>query len=313
MIRVLFHYEAGPELRRKLLEFRKSGVEVECCDQADDDRYKALLKEVDVLWHVLRPVEGTHIAAAKKLKLIQKIGVGVNTIDLEAARNRNIAVCNMPGTNSRAVAEMTLMLMLSTLRLQPKLDALCRTGQWTPDDKTRETLEEIGGKTVGLVGMGDIPRILAPMLEAMNARVVYHSRAPGDVNYPYLSLPELLQISDIVSLHIPLSQETRAIMNSKTFATMKSGAVFVNTARGGLVDETALYGALTSGRLKAAGLDVFAEEPVNSDNPLLGLDQVIPAPHIAWLTKETLQRSLIVAMSNTLAVMHGEEPSHRIV
>lgn len=312
MIRVLFHYEAGPGLLTKLEALKARGLNVTCCDQSDEASFDRLIREADVLWHVLRPVTEAHIASAANLKLIQKIGVGVNTINIEAARQRNIPVCNMPGTNSRAVAEMTLLLMLSTLRLQPRLDRLCRTGQWVPDAATREALQEIGGKTVGLVGFGDIPRMLAPMLEAMGARIIYTSRSAKDAPYEHVPFARLLEISDIISLHVPLTPETTHMIGAEQISAMKQGAILINTARGGLVDEAALYSALTSGHLKAAGLDVFDPEPASAANPLFQLDQVVPAPHAAWLTNETFDRSLDVALANTLAVMDGGSLQHRV-
>jgi phosphoglycerate dehydrogenase-like enzyme len=312
MIKVLFHYEAGPNLLAKLDALKARNIDVTCCDQSDDETFEALLRETDVLWHVLRPITLDHFVHAPSLKLIQKIGVGVNTIDLEAAKARGVSVCNMPGTNTRAVAEMTLLLILSALRIQPRLDALCRSGQWIPDEATRESLQELHGKTVGLVGFGDIPSLLAPILEFMGAKVIYASRSEKDVPYAHVSLDTLISQSDIVSLHIPLNQETAHTIGADELSRMKRGAILINTARGGLVDESALYDALCSGHLKSAGLDVFDPEPAAGSNPLFQLDNVIPAPHIAWLTNETFDRSLEVAVANTLAVVNGRPLRHRV-
>ena len=313
MINVLFHYEAGSNLLNKLGTLKAQGINVTCCDQTDDETFEALLPETDALWHVLRPVTPDHVANAPRLKLIQKIGVGVNTIDLNAAQARNIPVCNMPGTNTRAVAEMTLLLILSALRIQPRLDALCRSGQWLPDETTRESLQELYGKTVGLVGFGDIPGLLAPILEFMGANVIYTSRSDKQVPYERVPLDALIAQSDIVSLHIPLNDETAHTISADEIARMKPGSILINTARGGLVDETALYQALQSGHLKSAGLDVFDPEPAAGSNPLFKLDNVIPAPHVAWLTNETFDRSLDVAVANTLAALSGTPLRHRVI
>ena len=312
MINVLFHYEAGPKLLARLASLETQGLKVTCCDQSDDISFEKAIRSADVLWHVLRPVTASHISSAPSLKLIQKIGVGVNTIDLDAARAHKIAVCNMPGTNSRAVAEMTLLLILAALRLQPRLDSLCRSGDWVPDTSTRESLQEIGGKTVGLVGFGDIPQLLAPMLEAMGARVIYTARAPKDAPYEHVSLEGLISHADIVSLHVPLTDETSKMIGKSEIASMKRDAILINTARGGLVDEAALYDALVSGHLKSAGLDVFDPEPAIASNPLFQLDQVVPAPHVAWLTNETFERSLDIAVANTVAVIEGKPLQHRV-
>ncbi len=313
MTKVLFHYEAGPKLLAKLDALKSRDIDVTCCDQTDDKTFETLLKDADVLWHVLRPLTQTHIENAPSLKLIQKIGVGVNTIDLDAAAAQGIPVCNMPGTNSRAVAEMTLLLILSALRIQPRLDALCRNGQWVPDETTRESLQELCGNTVGLIGFGDIPKLLAPILEFIGANVIYASRQRKDVPYEHVSLDQLITRSDIVSLHIPLNEDTAHTIGADELARMKHGAILINTARGGLVDEAALYAALRSGQLKSAGLDVFDREPAARSNPLFQLDNVIPAPHIAWLTNETFDRSLDVAVANTLAAITGQPLRHRVI
>ncbi len=309
---ILFHYEAGPKLRADLFSKAKD-LAVHFCEQADEARFESLLPDMDALWHVLKPVTAAHIALAPRLKLIQKIGVGVNTIDLDAARGRGIAVCNMPGTNTNAVAEMTLLLMLSALRRAPHLDQLCRSGAWVPDEATRESLCELSGRTVGFIGFGAVPQRLAPLLSALGARVSYHARTPKDVSYPALPLNTLLEASDIVSVHVPLTSETRGLIDRQALSRMKRGAILVNTARGGIVDEQALHAALVSGHLAAAALDVFDQEPVPAKHPLLALQNVIVAPHAAWLTNETWARSLDVALHNTRALAIGGTLRHRVV
>lgn len=267
--------------------------------------------EITVLLHVLTPVTPEFIASAPKLKLIQKLGVGVNTIALDAARGAGVAVCNMPGTNSQAVAEMALSLMMAVLRRTCFFDARTRAGEgWSADPSELDAVGEIAGRTVGLVGFGHSAQRLAPVLAALGAKVVYTARSPRDVPYDFLALDRLLEESDIVSLHIPLTDETRASVDP--FA-MKRGAVLVNTARGELVGEARLVEALASGHLRGAGLDVFAEEPLPRGNPLLGLPNAVLAPHIAWLTPETLVRSLTVAHENCRRLATGEHLLHRVI
>jgi phosphoglycerate dehydrogenase-like enzyme len=313
-VKVVFHYHAGERLQARLAALRAEGLEIAACAEADDDRFARLMAEAEVLWHVLKPVTAEVIAAAPQLRLIQKIGVGVNTIDLEAAKARGIAVCNMPGTNSRAVAEMTLLLMLAALRRAAELDRLTREGRgWSLPAGFVETVGELGGRTVGLVGYGAVPRLLAPVLEAMGARVLYTARAAKpDAKGEWRGLDDLIAESDVLSLHIPLEPATERLLNATAFARMKPGAVLVNTARGGLVDEAALLDALASGRLAAAGLDVFAKEPVDSANPLLARPEVVASPHIAWLTPETLARSLEVARENCRRLRAGEALLYRV-
>ena len=316
-MRVIFHYDTGPALARRLAEIAVDGIEIAACAEADDERFRALMADADVLWHVLRPVSAADIEAAHRLRLIQKIGVGVNTIDLDAARARDVRVCNMPGTNTPAVAEMTLALMLAALRRLPVFGRATREGKgWEIDSAVQDSLGEIGGRTVGLVGFGAVPRALAPALKALGARVLYTARSArpeaGGLA-EWRTLPALLEESDIVSLHVPETQETIGMIDATAIARMKPGAVLVNTARGSLVDEAALARALSSGRLRAAGLDVFAREPMPADNPLLGLDNVALAPHVAWLTMDTIERSLEVALDNCRRLATGEPLRFRVV
>ena len=306
-MKVLFHYDAGVELRSKLAQLGDNGLEVKCCPEGQNQPFDTELVDSDIIWHVLQPITAEVMDRAPKLKLIQKIGVGVNTIDLDTATERGIAVCNMPGTNSQAVAEMTLLLMLSALRKQARIDEVCRSGKWVVDGQSKESFGEICGRTVGFVGFGEIPQRLAPALTALGAKVIYTATQAKDVNLPFVNLEELLQTADIVSLHIPLSSATEKIIDAKRIASMKAGAILVNTARGGLVDEDALYQALLNGQISAAGLDVFYDEPVSKDNPLLSLDTVSVAPHIAWLTKETFARSIDIAVQNSLAIKNGDK------
>ncbi|HLZ82219.1 MAG TPA: 2-hydroxyacid dehydrogenase, partial [Caulobacteraceae bacterium] len=283
-------------------------------DETDRATFAAEMRDAVALLHVLEPVTAAVIAAAPKLRLIQKIGVGVNTIDIEAARAHGVAVCNMPGTNSAAVAEMALSLMIGVLRRTVYFDALTRAGEgWRPDLAVLDQVGEIAGRTVGLVGFGGSAQRLAPVLAALGARVVYTARSarPG-APYPFLALDALLAESDIVSLHVPSTPQTRRMIDAAALARMKRGAILINTARGDLVDETALAEALRSGHLRGAGLDVFAAEPTAPDNPLFALPQALLAPHVAWLTPETLARSLVVARENCRRVEAGGPLLHQV-
>lgn len=311
-MKVLFHYDAGAQLRQQLDDLKHKGLDVVCCPEGADQPFNSELTDAEVIWHVLQPITADVIARAPKLKLIQKIGVGVNTIDLEAAKARGIAVCNMPGTNSNAVAEMTLLLMLSVLRRQNLLEEACRSGAWALDNSSKESLGEIRGRQIGLLGFGAVPQILAPILEALGATVAYTSSAQKEVAYPFMQLDDLLQTSDIVSLHIPLSDATTKLIDKSRLALMKPGAILINTARGALVDEVALYKALVSGQLGGAGLDVFAQEPVGANSPLLSLNNVSVAPHVAWLTNETFARSIDIAVHNSLCVNSHQQMKHRV-
>jgi phosphoglycerate dehydrogenase-like enzyme len=312
-VKVVFHYAAGPDLAARLAALK--GLEVEVCPETDDDRFATLLAEAEVIWHVLKPVTAAVVAAAPRLRLIQKIGVGVNTIDLEAARSRGIAVCNLPGTNAPAVAELTLLLMLGALRQVARFDAAVRAGRgWALDPAVQDRLGELGGRTVGLVGYGAVPRALSPALAAWGCRVLYTSRAPkADALGAWRPLEALLAEADVVSLHLPLTPETERVIDAGAIARMKPGAVLVNTSRGGLLDEEALTAALRSGRLAAAGLDVFVEEPVDPAAPLLALPNVVLTPHIGWLTTGTFDRSFALAAENCRRLAEGRPLLHHVV
>ena len=311
-VKVLLHYAAGPGLAARLRAL--PGLDVVIVPEGDEAGFRAVLPEIEAIWHVLRPITAADIAAAPRLRLIQKIGVGVNTIDLDAARARGVAVCNLPGTNSRAVAELTLLLMLGALRRVAWFDAETRAGRgWSQPPLLQEGLFELGGRTVGLVGYGAVPAILAPVLAALGCRVLYAARGPKPgAAGEYRPLDALLAESDVVSLHVPETAETRGMFDAAAIARMKPGAVLVNTARGGLVDQPALVAALRSGRLAAAGLDVFAAEPVDPADPLLALPNVVVTPHVAWLTTGTFDRSFEVAAENLRRLAASEALLHRV-
>lgn len=314
-MKIVLHYRASPGFRELVEATRLPDMSIDIVDEADDAAFATAMHDADALLHVLRPLSASDIAGATRLRLIQKIGVGVNTIDLDAAKARGVAVCNMPGTNTRAVAEMTLMLMLAALRRICVFDPQTRRGEgWRLDPADIDCVGEIGGRAVGFVGYGAVPRCLAPVLRALGAEILYTSRtSKQDADGLFVSRDELLSRADIVSLHVPSTPETRGMLGASAIARMKPGAILVNTARGDLVDEAALAAALRSGHLSAAGLDVFEREPAGADNPLFALPSVVLTPHIAWLTPETLKRSLVVAMENCRRIMANETLLHRVV
>ncbi len=310
-MKVVLHYAAGPALAAKLATL--PGIELTICPEDDDASFFAAIRSAEVLWHSLKPCSAAVIEAAPQLRLIQKIGIGVNTIDLAAAAARGIAVCNLPGSNAQAVAEMALLLMLAALRRLPQFDAGLRAGRWAPAPAVQDRLGELAGRTVGLVGYGDIPRRLAPILAAMGCTILYHTRAPkpGALG-THVPLDRLLAESDIVSLHIPLMPDTERLIDAAAIARMKPGAILVNTARGGLVDQPALTEALRTGQLGAAGLDVFAHEPADPSDPIFRLDNVVVAPHVAWMTTGTFDRSFTTAAENVRRLAAGEALLNRV-
>jgi phosphoglycerate dehydrogenase-like enzyme len=305
-LRVLAHFVPG----RRVTEFlapETDWLDIRYCAEDDDDAFYRELPEAEVIWHVLRPISGNDLEKAPRLKLVHKMGAGVNTIDVEAAARLDIAVANMPGANAASVAEGTVLLMLAALRRLPALDRATREGRgWPSDSSLGENSHDIGGCTVGLVGYGNIAKRVETIVTAMGARVL-HTSTRDDGHPGWRPLPDLLAESDIVSLHLPLTDATEGMLDRAALALMKPDAVLVNTSRGAVVEEDALVDALRTGGLAAAGLDVFAVEPIPAGNPLLGLDNVVLTPHVTWYTADTMRRYLEFAVDNCrrLAKGHG--------
>jgi phosphoglycerate dehydrogenase-like enzyme len=306
-MKAIYHHTLSLAMREQLQSMCPSWMKVVHVDPEDTSLLARELADTEVLLHVLSPVTEQLLAQAPKLRLVQKVGVGINTIDLGAARRRGVRVANMPGTNSQAVCEMALGLMLAAMRRLPALDERMRRGDWYLSPAFTDNCLEISGKTVGLYGYGAIPQRLAPVLKALGATVISCSVSPiSDGIATAVSFDELLERSDVISLHVPLTAETERVLNRKTIAKLKRWAVIVNTARGALIDEEALIEALRSGHVRAAGLDVFADEPLSLQSPLLTLPNVVVSPHVSWLTRETLLRSFEVVVENCRRLKEGD-------
>ena len=313
-MKAVLQYRATPGFRAAISAIENEWLRIAVVDETDKDGFAREIQDADVLLHVLERVTASTIAQAPHLRLIQKLGVGVDTIDLVAARARGIAVCNMPGANTRAVAELTLLLMLATLRRLAELDRQTRAGKgWALESELLDNLGELGGRTVGLVGFGAVGKCLAPMLHGIGANVIYTARADSGSAATFVSFDDLLSAADVVSLHVPLTAQTAAMIDERAIGRMKRGAILVNTARGGLVDYSALEQALASGHLRGAGLDVFDAEPANAAHPLFRLPNVVVTPHVAWFTAETLDRSLGIFAENCRRLRDGAALLHRVV
>ena len=305
-LRVLAHFIPGS----KVLDFVAPHVDwldVVYCGEDDDDTFYRELVDAEVIWHVLRPISASDLERAPRLRLVHKLGAGVNTIDVEAATRLGIAVANMPGSNAPSVAEGTVLLMLAALRRLVELDRATRDGAgWPADPSLGETVRDIGGCTVGLVGYGNIAKQVETIVAAMGANVV-HTSTGDDGTSSWRPLPDLLAASDIISLHLPLTEATAGLLDRENLAMIRPDAVLVNTSRGAVVDEAALVDALRGGRLAAAGLDVFAVEPIPADSPLLGLDNVVLTPHVTWYTADTMRRYLTHGVDNCERLRDGRE------
>ena len=305
-VRVLAHFLPG-DTALGVLEPERDWLDIRWCHEDDDETLHGELPWADVVWHVLRPLSGDDLRRGTRLRLVHKLGAGVNTVDVDTATALGIAVANMPGANAPSAAEGTVLLMLAAMRRLPELDAATRAGRGWPTDATLgETVRDIGSCTVGLVGYGNIARRVEQIVTAMGAKVLHTSTA-ADGTADWRTLPELLKDSDIVSLHLPLTEHTEALIDRAALEVMKPTALLVNTSRGAVVDEAALIEALRTGRLAAAGLDVFANEPVDPDNPLLRLDNVVVTPHVVWYTQDTMRRYLTEAIDNCRRLRDGRD------
>jgi phosphoglycerate dehydrogenase-like enzyme len=242
------------------------------------------------------------------LKLIAVTGTGYNQIDIDAAGERDILVCNSPGRSSQSVAELSMALLLAVMRRIPQADQAVRRGDWTD---TWGTLQghDLEGKTLGILGLGNIGPIMSRLARAFGMRILAWSQnltleRAASSGAEYRPLDELLAESDAVSIHLRLSPRTRGLLDEGRLARMRPGAVLVNTSRGEIVDEAALIAALREGRI-SAGLDVFNQEPLPLSHPLVSLPNVVLAPHIGSVTEETSRRWVEGAVENVAAYASG--------
>ena len=258
----------------------------------DKEKLLQVIPEIDVL--IVRSatkVTADVIEAGKRLKIIARAGVGLDNVDVAKAREKGIKVLNTPGASAPSVAELTLALMLACVRGIVKASVSLKEGKW---EKKGLTGRELLGKTLGLVGFGSIGQEVAKRALAFGMKVIAYDPAKPKTDLPveYVDLDQLLRESDIVSLHVPLTEETRYIIDREAISKMKDGVIIINTARGGVINEEALYEALVSGKVYAAGLDVFEVEPPNDElrRKLLSLDNVVATPHIGASTHEAQKR-----------------------
>lgn len=271
---------------------------------------KMLLKDVDAAVIGMDRYDREVFEFAPKLRAVAKFGVGVDNIDGEAAAEHGVYVLNAPGQNACAVAELAAGVIICLLRGIIDFDGAVRDGHWPRVLKT-----DLRAKTVGLVGFGAVARCLAERLRAFETEILaydlYPNRAEAErIGVRLCPLEEVLQSSDIVSLHVPETPETHHLINRETIAQMKDGAYLVNTARGALVDMDALTDALKSGKLSGAALDAFETEPLLPDAPILQYPNVICTPHIGGETVDSYQRIAITTARDIAAVLAGEEPRY---
>ena len=304
---------------KDLLDARISGVpfSVVNAHRASEEKLMAEIADADFLLGdptSATPITRKVLQAAKALRLIQQPSAGYNQIDIKACMEKGVPVANTPGANDSSVAEHTVMLALACLKKLPFFNAKTHAGEWLFTQSPNIGVFEICGRTYGLIGMGRTGREVAKRLIPFGVRLLYYDivklSEADEAAYQavYAPLEEILSSADIVSLHLPLSAETRGIMDEKKFALLKPTAIFINVGRGELVNETALAEALRNGRLAWAAMDVFSQEPPPKDHPLFGLENVILTPHLAGSTNESRARIVAMAADNIARVVRGEQP-----
>jgi D-3-phosphoglycerate dehydrogenase len=283
----------------------------------NDPRSKNWHEDADGIMVRSSKIKADDIARAKKLRVISKQGVGLDNIDLAAAKARGITVCRTPGVNSEAVAEHALALALTVSRRVAEFDHRIRSGEVV--ERADFLGHESWQKTVGIIGIGNIgSRVARKWHGAFNARIMVYDPyvapdALSDVPHRRVNaLPEMLPHLDILTLHLPLTDESRGMIDAAALALMKPTAIVVNAARGGIIDEHALYNAIKAGRLFGAGLDVFEQEPPTTANPLVGLPTVVSTPHAAAGTYETQVRSSMLVAQQLFDALEGREPLGRV-
>lgn len=278
-----------------------------------DAEYRRYLPDTDAVLAGGEPLTGSLMAVAPRLRAIARTGVGYDAVDLPAATARRIPVAITPGTNEESVAEQAFGLMLGVMRRIAENDRIIRAGGWD-----RSLVMPLRGKTLGIVGLGRIGRAMVPRAVAFGMKIIAFEPTPHpefDAKWGIrrASMAEVIAESDVLSLHLPLMDETRGLFHREVFARMKPGAIFLNTARGGLVIEEDLYEALTSGHLAGAGLDVFDPEPPSPANPLLQLRNVVSSPHIAGIDARAMEDMATLAARCIVDLYQGRWPGECIV
>lgn len=279
----------------------------------------AEVTEADALWSVTADsIDREVLTAGTKLKIVANMAVGYNNIDIEAAKELGIMVTNTPGVLTETTADLTFGLLLATARRMMEAENDVRQGNWTSWSPMGYTGMDVGGATIGIIGMGRIGEAVARRAKGFDMRVLYHNRsrkmdAEVEHGFEYVELDTLLEEADFVVILAPYTPETVGLIGERELGLMKHTAVLINAARGGIVDEMALYKALKSGGIWAAGLDVFATEPVPLDNPLLTLSNVTVLPHIGSASIKTRLGMMGLNVQAITGVLEGHEPDNRVI
>ena len=309
--RVVFLHGLDTRLVQCIVACNPQGFDTVVVDgKAPESAQMEAVRDADFLMIYRAKPKASVFRAARGVKLVQLLSAGYDMLDLPLLRELNLPLSNNAGANSYAVADHSVLAMLALYRRLISGDASTRQGRWQADIDGTNTYE-MANKLVGIVGLGNIGRKVARRVQAFDANVQYHNRtrlAPEEeleLNLRWVSLDELFRTSDIVSLHTPLSEHSRGMVDAKRLALMKSTAILINTARGEIVDEAALIEVLRNRRILGAGLDVFDPEPLALDSPLFELDNVVLSPHSAGTTWDTWSRRGDFAYGNFQRVWSG--------
>lgn len=296
--------------------------DVEMWEREDEPVPREILEEkigeVDGLYCLLtETIDEKLLRRANRLKVVSNMAVGYNNIDVAAASRRGILVTNTPGVLTETTADLTFALLLATARRIVEAADFVREGRWKTWSPLLLTGQDVYGATLGIIGLGRIGEALAKRAKGFDMRILYHNRnrkpqAEQALGVEYRDLDALLQESDFVCILTPYTVETKNLIGERELSLMKKTAVLINSARGGIVNEQALYEALQNGTIWAAGLDVFAEEPVAADHPLLRLPNVVALPHIGSASIRTRTKMAELAALNLLQALKGERPAHLV-
>lgn len=300
----------------KNIDYKQIASEVMIYDETPEDKILKRVQGYNIVVTKEMKVSGDIIRAfPDSVKMICEAGTGYNNLDLDAIKEKGITLCNIPAYSSERVAHTVIMLMLNLASsMQKQIRMLCENNH---DNFTKHLMVdhiEVNGKTLGIIGYGNIGKEVIKIAKALGMKILVSTRTPReDVDgIHFTSMEEVLKNSDFVSLHCPLNENTRHIMNQESIAMMKSSAFIINTARGALIDEQALIDAINKGVIAGAGLDVQEVEPLREDSPLYTMDNVIITPHIGWRGLETRQRLVSMIADNIKAFSEGN-PINKIV
>ena len=279
----------------------------------DETHQRTLVADANIILAGWAPVPAW-MFKGRDLCFVQKFGAGYDKIDIQAARDNGVGVAIASGMNADPVAELVVFLILAVYRRFRYLDETIRAGRWVKSEM-RAKARSLSGKTVGIVGFGAIGRAVSRRVQAFDARVMYHNRVrlseqeESRLNVTYCTLDELIERADVLSLHLPLTPQTRGLVCAAKISKMKSDAIIINTARGELIVEDDLVEALRCGRIMGAGLDVFAGEPISVNNALLALDNVVLTPHIGGAVLDNVRNMAVHCFDNMTRFVSGQQLS----